>query len=252
MSSSTIGVVLVLTLAPAGGAGEPPRVYIDAPHIEVEARLCGRSDHFLGVPDGDTLDVVLTRILDPQHGEARCTSCWARQTRSRTVHGDTQIRLGGGIDAPEGDAPGGPETREILLRLLREAETLHLDVDDGARGCDEHGHSGRDTHCRLLAKVYVRDGERYVDVNATLVAWGREHYPRHDWLRYAGLPSEFAGRGKPPGPTPSPADDPTVWVTRSGKRFHKDGCDALARSRFPVARSAALARGFTPCRACEP
>ena len=232
-------------LAVACGSTDLPRVRVLEPRIEAEARL--RS-----VPDGDTLDVVITRIVNlAAHGEAKCAACSAEQARDRDVHGDTQVRLGGGIDAPEADAVGGRETRQILLALLGSGRTLYLDIDDGARGCERHAHPGRDVHCRLLAKVYVREGEAYVDVNATLVAWGRQHYPGHDWLRYTSKPTEFTD-GAASATGPQPADDPIVWVTRSGKRYHKEGCDGLARSRFPLARSVALARGFTPCRACDP
>ena len=260
MTTSSLAATLSLAVVACGSTGTAPAttevdltlVRVAEPRIEAEARLCGRSDHFLGVPDGDTLDVVLTRIVDEAaHGEAKCAACRAAQARDRDVHGHTQLRLGGGIDAPEADAIGGRETREVLLALLGSGRALYLDIDDGARGCPQHAHSGRDVHCRLLAKVYVRAGETYVDVNATLVAWGQQHYPRHDWLRYASKPTEFTD-GAASDTCPQPADDPIVWVTRSGKRYHREDCNGLARSKFPLTRSAALARGFTPCRSCDP
>ncbi len=234
----------------APAALELPLVEIAAPRIEAEARLCGRRSHSLGVIDGDTLDVVLTRIVDPGvHGEAACKACRAGQTRDRHVHGDTQVRLGGGIDAPEADAPGGRETREALLALLAGADRLYLDIDDRARGCERHGHPGRDKYCRLLAKVYVRSGDAFVDVHATLLAWGRAHFPDHDWLRYADRPSEF-GPPVPAGGAPAEADDPIVYVTRSGERYHRAGCASLSQSAIPLRRSEAERRGYAPCRAC--
>jgi endonuclease YncB( thermonuclease family) len=168
---------------------EPSLVRVAQPSVEVEARLCGRAEHHGGVVDGDTLDVFVTRIVDePKHGEARCAACLATERAGREVHGDTRVRLGGGVDAPEAGKPGGDETRDFLLALFTPGETLYLDVDDDARGCPAHHHRGRDKYCRLLAHVYVRRGDDWVDVNATLVAWGRAHYPQHDWLRYAAKP----------------------------------------------------------------
>jgi hypothetical protein len=225
-------------------------VLVADPRIEAEARLCGRRDHFLGVPDGDTLDVVLTRIVDEStHGEAACEACRSWQARDRDVHGHTQVRLGGGIDAPEAEARGGRETREVLLALLSGAERLVLDIDDGARGCERHGHPGRDVHCRLLAKVYVPSGDAFVDVHATLLAWGRAHYPDHEWLRYVDLPSEFGAGAAATGDAPD-AGDPIVWVTRSGERYHRADCASLARSAIPLRRSEARKRGYAPCRSC--
>ncbi len=192
----TLALALASGASGADAAAGVPLVHVRGPSIEVEARLCERPDHKFGVVDGDTLDVVVTRLVDGRHDEATCAACAALQRQDRKVHGDTQLRLGGGFNAPEWDEPGGRETRALLRALLGPGSTLYLDVDDGARGCPEHKHPGRDPHCRLLAKVYVRDGETYVDVHATLVAWGQARFPQHDWLRYARKPSEF-GSPKP-------------------------------------------------------
>ena len=246
-------LALGLALALAGGASEPPLVEVAQPSIEAEARLCGRADHRAGVLDGDTLDVVVTRIADERaHAELRCTACLVAQRVERQVHGHTQVRLGGGLDAPEARETGGRETREFLLGLLGSTQTLYLDIDDGARGCAAHVHPGRDNHCRLLAKLYVRRGDTYVDVNATLVRWGRAHYPHHDWMRYANKPSEFAASAVSSPNTTNGENDPVVWITRSGTHYHREGCASLSRSKTAVPRSAARARGFVPCGACKP
>lgn len=41
-----------------------------------------------------------------------------------------------------------------------------------------------------------------------------------------------------------------VFVTRTGKRYHKEGCPSLSRSKIPLSREEAIKRGFTPCRRC--
>ena len=51
---------------------------------------------------------------------------------------------------------------------------------------------------------------------------------------------------------PPAGADPTVFLTETGRRYHRDGCTYLARTRIPIALSEAAAVGYTPCRACEP
>jgi len=49
---------------------------------------------------------------------------------------------------------------------------------------------------------------------------------------------------------PVPEGDATVDATRTGRRYHRDGCSALARSRVPMTVNAARAAGLTPCLLC--
>jgi hypothetical protein len=42
----------------------------------------------------------------------------------------------------------------------------------------------------------------------------------------------------------------TVYVTRTGERYHKAGCGYLRYSQAPMSRSEAIRRGYTPCKRC--
>jgi hypothetical protein len=44
----------------------------------------------------------------------------------------------------------------------------------------------------------------------------------------------------------------TVYITRTGKRYHRDGCRYLASSRIPISLKDAKANGYTPCKVCHP
>jgi hypothetical protein len=44
----------------------------------------------------------------------------------------------------------------------------------------------------------------------------------------------------------------TVYVTHTGKKYHRDGCRSLSRSRVPIKRSDAIAKGYTACMICKP
>ncbi len=63
----------------------------------------------------------------------------------------------------------------------------------------------------------------------------------------------------PPGETPAEADpgstdgqeDVTVYVTKTGKKYHRDGCRYLSKSKIPMSLSEA-ARRYSPCSVCGP
>jgi len=44
----------------------------------------------------------------------------------------------------------------------------------------------------------------------------------------------------------------TVYITRTGKKYHRDGCRYLRSSRIPVSLKDAKANGYTPCSVCRP
>jgi endonuclease YncB( thermonuclease family) len=46
--------------------------------------------------------------------------------------------------------------------------------------------------------------------------------------------------------------DPTVFITETGRRYHRDGCTYLERTRIPIALSEAVVLGYTPCGLCNP
>ena len=52
---------------------------------------------------------------------------------------------------------------------------------------------------------------------------------------------------------PAPdADKITVYVTKSGKKYHKKGCQHLRRSSRAISLSEAVAKGYEPCSRCKP
>jgi len=44
----------------------------------------------------------------------------------------------------------------------------------------------------------------------------------------------------------------TVYVTRAGKRYHREGCRHLAKSQLPITLREAKQYGYTPCKVCHP
>jgi hypothetical protein len=44
----------------------------------------------------------------------------------------------------------------------------------------------------------------------------------------------------------------TVYITKTGEKYHRDGCQYLSRSKIATTLKEALARGFGPCKVCKP
>lgn len=46
--------------------------------------------------------------------------------------------------------------------------------------------------------------------------------------------------------------DVTVYITRTGEKYHRDGCRHLSKSQIPISLSNAKAQGYGPCSVCNP
>lgn len=44
----------------------------------------------------------------------------------------------------------------------------------------------------------------------------------------------------------------TVYITDTGKKYHRAGCRSLVKSKHAISRANAKARGYSPCRVCKP
>jgi competence protein ComEC len=44
----------------------------------------------------------------------------------------------------------------------------------------------------------------------------------------------------------------TVYITRSGKEYHLDGCRYLTASKTAISLKDAQKQGYTPCKVCHP
>lgn len=44
----------------------------------------------------------------------------------------------------------------------------------------------------------------------------------------------------------------TVYVTNTGKKYHRAGCRYLSKSQIPISLSDAKADGYGPCSKCNP
>ena len=61
----------------------------------------------------------------------------------------------------------------------------------------------------------------------------------------------------PPVQQPTPQQqaqtkEQTVYITRTGKKYHTASCRYLSKSKIPVSLKDAKASGYTPCSVCRP
>ena len=47
-------------------------------------------------------------------------------------------------------------------------------------------------------------------------------------------------------------EDIIVYITKSGKKYHVDGCDSLCNSKIPIKLSVEKKKGYGPCKGCNP
>lgn len=44
----------------------------------------------------------------------------------------------------------------------------------------------------------------------------------------------------------------TVYITRTGEKYHRSGCQYLSQSKIPIDKADAIDRGYTACSRCSP
>lgn len=191
-------------------------------------RLTGR---VIGVSDGDTLTLLVNR---------------------RPV----TIRLHG-IDAPEHAQAFGTRSKQALSALAF-GKTATAEVVD----TDRYG--------RLVAVVTVagRNLNRE-QVRAGMAWWYRQYAPddrdlqaleqearkakRGLWRDPAPIPPwEYRLNGSRPAPPSAEADTGLVYITPTGRKYHRRDCPTLRATVIPISRPEATARGYGPCKVCRP
>ena len=43
-----------------------------------------------------------------------------------------------------------------------------------------------------------------------------------------------------------------VYVTRTGSKYHRDGCSSLSKSKIEITLKEAIEQGYEPCKRCKP
>lgn len=204
------------------------------------------ADSFTGkvvaITDGDTVQVM-------HNGKAEKIRLW-------------------GIDAPERNQAYGTKAKQFLSDKIF-GQTVTVEVKD----VDRYG--------RTVGLITSSTGE---NINALMVrqgyAWWYEYYaPKETKLgsyqvnameRKLGLwndsqppvaPWDFRKSGRPSSARPQAQQRPvpqqtqqqtiTVYLTKTGKKYHRSGCGSLYRSKIPTDLVIARQK-YGPCGNCKP
>jgi micrococcal nuclease len=198
-------------------------------------------------PSSQATDPTTARVLRIVDGDTVVVVCDGRPVTVRLI----------GVDTPESVHPRKPVERfgreaAAFLKTLIQGKPVRIEYEPGP--------SRRDKYGRTLAYLYLEPGG--LCVNREIVARGYGHaYTRYpftfmdDFRAAERLARERQLGLWAPGPTPAPAPaepDPerVVYITRTGKKYHRAGCRYLTDEATRMPLDAAAAH-YQPCLACE-
>jgi micrococcal nuclease len=158
------------------------------------------------------------------------------------------------VDAPESVDPRRPVQRfaresAAFIRQLVEGKTVRLAYEPAGARIDRYG--------RTLAYLHRVDDDIFV--NRELVAKGYAfayvQYPFQYMEDFRAAERSARERGLGlwgPDPAPSkPNADEVVYVTKTGTKYHRAGCRALAKSAMAI-RLAEVGKRYQPYGVCDP
>ena len=179
---------------------------------------------------------------------------------------ETKVRLIG-VDTPETVHPSKPveaygrEASRFTKNLLK-GESVYIEYEAGPSKVDRYG--------RLLAYLYRAPDGLFVNIEIVRQGYGHAYtkYPFkymemfRDCERKAretekGLwapevSPEGASAPTTLGPSERTGNAPTVYITKTGAKYHVEGCRYSTQSSIPMSLEEAQKRGLTACSVCKP
>ena len=163
----------------------------------------------------------------------------------------TNVRLIG-VDTPETVHPNKPveeygkEASNFTKNLLQgESVYLRYDVER------------TDAYDRLLAYLYRAPDGLFVNLEIVRQGYGHAYtrfpFKHMELFRHYGNRARTAGKGLygDPGEEPPENESEQIYRTRTGKKYHREGCSSL-RSKIPITLAEAKERNLGPCGRCKP
>lgn len=179
---------------------------------------------------------------------------------TRIIDGDNvEIRYNGnltnvsltGVDTPDAilDEAFGKESVSFIRNLLL-GESVYLRFDSNKT--DKHG--------RMLAYLYRAPDGLFVNLEIVRQGYGKTSkaspFTHKTLFQYYQKQAQDAGRGLWNGGQQriQPEEVPhtkTVYITRTGAKYHRGSCRYLRYSKIPITLESAK-QGYSPCSVCRP
>ena len=134
------------------------------------------------------------------------------------------------ISVGKGNSYGHP-TQEALGRLGSVGATIYRTDESGTIVCESDGESI--TFKTLGSSVQPRA-------------------PSSVPVVVSPVPSSNIVATPTPAPSQGNNQEVTVYGTKTGAKYHVDGCRSLSKSKIPMTLSEAKSKGLTPCSICKP
>lgn len=174
-----------------------------------------------------------------------------------------------GIDAPETQDP-----RKTVQYFGKESSDFVKRLVEGKRVRLEYDQTRTDKYGRTLAYVYLEDGT-FLNSEIIKQGYGLAYikYPFKYLEEFLLIEREARTTAvglwaspepiKKAAPTIAPLmsqlkqtatkkSNITVYLTKSGSKYHRSGCRSLRKSAIPVNLQDAIDRGYGPCGTCRP
>ena len=225
-----------------------------------------------------------TVVLQAQRYE---NGAWVlRKTVSTTnANYSTYTRYAGSVNLP------GPGPRKWRIRAYSPADSLHAATYSGwryvtvraqrvysVRGSVSDSTPKQNTNVTAYARVKDRTGHAIPGATVKFT-WRFKTVTRTTYAktnssgvaastRYIGAAAKgfkvvvsltaSAGGATATGSTyfvpwgSTTSSSPTVYITETGSKFHRAGCQYLSHSAIAISRAEAIAQGYTACSVCKP
>ena len=163
----------------------------------------------------------------------------------------TTIRLIG-VDTPETGKSFGKEASYFLNNLLL-GESVYLRFD--VQKTDKYG--------RTLAYLYRAPDGLFVNLEIVRQGYGKFNtvfpFKHKSLFQYYGGQAQKDGKGlwnasNSISQQTSIQTDPrtkTVYITQTGRKYHRSSCQYLKRSKIPISLESAK-QNYAPCSVCRP
>ena len=171
----------------------------------------------------------------------------------------TNVRLIG-VDTPETVHPNKP-----VEAYGKESSNFTKNLLLGESVCLRYDVKRTDTFGRLLGYLYRAPDGLFVNLEIVRQGYGHAYtqflFKHMELFRYYGNRARTTGKGlygAPPARVASESEESfavesenKVYRTRTGKKYHRDGCTSLRRSKIPISLVEAKER-YSPCGQCNP